>query len=209
MRIFHIPIALGLLFMAGWCHAEMLTWTDKNGKSVEGEFVRLVGTTVTIKNTSGRNFAVPFSQLSEESINQAKKLGEAQAPAVAATPSTTDAKPAAETKPAPALPPKKPAGVPTDEEIAAFVTEVKISETESIVLNARFSVPSLKPDAIRDYTRKKKVPYRLTVELDRVKMVDGRRRFVSMNGNAYFVILNEAGDVMARKREALAKLCPS
>jgi hypothetical protein len=62
---------------------------------------------------------------------------------------------------------------------------------------------------LRSYAKKTKVPYRVTLELMKVKMVDGKRKFLRMDGQGYLVILNEANDVVDRKREALGKLCPS
>jgi hypothetical protein len=91
------------------------------------------------------------------------------------------------------------------------LTEFKETPTsdETVEFYANLSVPPLKPDDLRSFTRKKKVPYRVTVELSKVKMVDGKRKSMRMDGQGYFVLLNEAGDVVDRQREALGKLCPS
>ena len=40
-------------------------------------------------------------------------------------------------------------------------------------------------------------------------MIGGKMRSVTMEGNGYIVVLNEQGEVVASKRENLAKLCPS
>jgi hypothetical protein len=55
-------------------HAETQTWTATNGRSIEGDFVRLFGSTVTIKRPNGMQISVQLSSLDEKSREQAKAL---------------------------------------------------------------------------------------------------------------------------------------
>jgi hypothetical protein len=183
--------------------AETQTWTSADGRTIEGEFVRLFGSSVTVKRPNGMTASFQLSSLDEASREQAKRLAEAAksggAMAGASKQSTLK------------LSSAKASGIPSEEEIKAFITEYKETPTsdESTEFFANFSVPALKPDEIKDFQRKKKVPYRVTIELCKAKIVDGKKRFVRMDGQGFMVVLNEAGDVIDRQRESLGKLCPS
>lgn len=196
------------LFACGLC-AEVLTWRSTNGQSVEAEFVKLSGQMVTLKRADGVTVNVRLLALDADSQSQARRLA-SDARSAGGDATTGDG--AKENKPTlGSLAKAKASGIPSDEEIKNFLTTYKESPTsaETYEFSARFSVPALKPDDIKSFTRKKKIPFRLTVELERVKMVDGKRRSVLVNGDARFVVLSEAGDVIDRQREALGKLCPS
>lgn len=203
MKLSYRHTLLGVALMAGLSAAEMQSWTSVDGKSVEGEFVRCFGNTVTLKRANGTNFSVMISSLSEQSRQEAKRLAQA---AKAPTSKALGVKPATLT-----LSSSKDSGVPSDEEIKAFLTEYQATPNSDEVtqFNANFSVPTLKPDQVHDYARKSKVPFRVTLDLLKSKTVDGKKRFTRMEGQGYIVVLNEAGDVVDRKREALGKLCPS
>lgn len=198
MRSSYIHILFMVTLLAGVSGAEMQTWTSADGRTIEGEFVRLFGTSVTLKRANGTTVSCQLAALNETSREQAKQLAGANG--------GTAAKPSALK-----LSSVKASGIPSDEEIKAFLTEFKETPTsdETVEFYANLSVPPLKPDDLRSFTRKKKVPYRVTVELNKVKMVDGKRKSMRMDGQGYFVLLNEAGDVVDRQREALGKLCPS
>lgn len=61
-----LTIALVALFAAELTSlAEMRTWTDKKGNTVEAEFVKLVAGKVVLKTASGKQVKVPQSGLSE------------------------------------------------------------------------------------------------------------------------------------------------
>src|SRR5690606_17915044 len=56
--------AVVVLLALPWClRAEVRTWTDLQGRTVEAEFVRIQGTTVVLKQ-AGRTINVPLAQLS-------------------------------------------------------------------------------------------------------------------------------------------------
>lgn len=179
--------------------AETQTWTTSDGRAVEGEFVRLFGNTVAVKRPNGVQVSLPLSSLNEKSREQAKLL--------ASQPKAKGASASGGFRASPA----KASGIPTEAEIAAFLTEYKESPNspETFELMASFEAPRLKPDQIKDYARKGKVPYRLTVTLYKTKEVDGRKQYQRQDGTGCFVVMNAAGDVIDRQRESLGKLCPS
>jgi hypothetical protein len=208
MRLTCCHIAAGFALLVGGSNAEMQTWTSADGRAIEGEFVRLFGNAVTIKRANGTTVNCQLSSLNEASRQQAKQSAEA---AKAATVKKA-AVPVFGAKPnGLALSPLKASGVPTEEEIKAFVTEYKETPNsdESYEFTARFSVPSLLPADLRSFAKKKKIPYRVTVELNKTKTVDGKKRTLRVDGQAFLVLMNEAGEVVDRQREALGKLCPS
>lgn len=51
-----------------------LTWTSPDGKTIEAKFLRLEDESVRLIGRNGRNYTVPFTFLSEESIEMAKKI---------------------------------------------------------------------------------------------------------------------------------------
>ncbi|HRQ89635.1 MAG TPA: hypothetical protein PLA50_12610 [Bacteroidia bacterium] len=50
-------------------------WTNAQGKAIEAKYAGLEDEAVKIVMRNGRNFTVPFSSLSQESVELAKKLG--------------------------------------------------------------------------------------------------------------------------------------
>jgi hypothetical protein len=62
-------IFLSLLLCCGSSIAETRVWTMKNGKTVEAEFITVVGNNVTLKNLKGKTIKVPGKQLSEADIS--------------------------------------------------------------------------------------------------------------------------------------------
>lgn len=55
--------------------ASPLEWTDRTGRTIQAEFVRLDGEAVVIRMNT-KEFTIPFSRLSPASIEQARKLAE-------------------------------------------------------------------------------------------------------------------------------------
>tara|TARA_B100000925_G_scaffold287013_1_gene265608 strand:+ start:1317 stop:1913 length:597 start_codon:yes stop_codon:yes gene_type:complete len=53
------------VFLSSVCYAELRTWTAVNGKSLMAEFVSLNDGKVTLKPTTGKEFKVDLSKLSE------------------------------------------------------------------------------------------------------------------------------------------------
>lgn len=215
MRLLWTHIVAGCVLAVGSARAEMQTWTSADGRTIEAEFVRLFGSSVTVKRANGMTASIPLTSLNEASREQATRLaGETKAvPVKEVSAQAAEAKPSTTPKPSTMLKlsTAKASGIPSEEEIKAFLTEYKEtpSSEETYEFSASFSAPTLKPEEIKDLQRKKKVPYRLTVELCKTKQVDGKKKSVRLEGQSAFVVLNEAGDVIDRQRESLGKMCPS
>ena len=104
----------------------------------------------------------------------------------------------------------KAVGIPSDEEIKAFIATYKESATETIMMSASFTVPELEPDALRKFTKNGKVPYRVTFELAKFKTVNGETVSTGrLDGRATIAIFDENGALVKRTQEALGSLCPS
>ncbi|MCL2104184.1 MAG: hypothetical protein FWH21_03910 [Kiritimatiellaeota bacterium] len=119
-------------------------------------------------------------------------------------------------KPSPTLRPlsstaPKAVGVPSEEEIKAFIATYKESATETITLSASFTVPELTPDALKKYAKSGKVPYRVTFELVKSKTANGETVSADrlLDGRATVAILDENGALVKRAQESLGNLCPS
>lgn len=54
-------------------------WTNKDGKSIEGEFLKLEGGTVVIRKDA-KDFKVPLTNLSPASLAQARRLADSYRP---------------------------------------------------------------------------------------------------------------------------------
>jgi outer membrane protein assembly factor BamB len=91
-RLFSVVVAL-LISVSNRIQAQEaappLPWTSTDGRVIQAKFVKMNGTTV-IMEKDGKQFQVPFSKLSTESIEQAKKLN---TPGVSALPQLTQSKP--------------------------------------------------------------------------------------------------------------------
>jgi CubicO group peptidase (beta-lactamase class C family) len=91
-RLFFVVVAL-LISVSNRIQAQEavppLPWTSTDGRVIQAKFVKLNGKTV-IMEKDGKQIQVPFSKLSPESIEQAKKL---DAPGSAALPQLTQSKP--------------------------------------------------------------------------------------------------------------------
>ena len=53
------------VFLSSVCYAELRTWRAVNGKSLKAKFVSLNDGKVTLKPTTGKEFKVDLSKLSE------------------------------------------------------------------------------------------------------------------------------------------------
>lgn len=196
-----IPVAL-LLLAASAAISEVKTWTSTAGTSIQAEFISQAGNMVTLRTPEGKTAIVPISALAAES--------QAMIPKTDATASAAPAQPAR-----PVLGssrgPRAVGGIapPTAEEIAAFKTDFTNPDGSRYVFYSSFGPQRLTPKEQSSAFRTGKIPFRVTCSLDKVKMIGGKMRSVTMEGNGYIVVLNEQGEVVASKRENLAKLCPS
>ncbi len=64
---------LYLLLTAGAVAGELHQWTNKDGRTVQAEFVELSATDVTIRREDGQTFKVPKDSLSDEDLAYAAK----------------------------------------------------------------------------------------------------------------------------------------
>lgn len=68
-----LPAWLGLTLTAAAVAGEMHTWTNKDGRTVQAEFVELSATDVTIRREDGQTFKVPKDTLSDADLAYAAK----------------------------------------------------------------------------------------------------------------------------------------
>ncbi|MEI7945160.1 MAG: hypothetical protein WCJ02_00610 [bacterium] len=103
--------------------------------------------------------------------------------------------------------------VPSEEEIKAFAMEYKESaeSTTTETLYARFFAPRLTPEKQKKYIDAKTAPFQLTIDLYKLQVVDGQKKFVGRvdKGTASFAILDEEGKVVKGMSDDLIKLCSS
>jgi hypothetical protein len=103
-------------------------------------------------------------------------------------------------------------GIPTEEEIQAFVSEYKESDTskESLSLNVHIGVPKMTPEQRKKFEHNKKVPYRIIADLIKAKEVNGKRVAArTTDGKCNVAVLDETGKVLKQSSENLIKLCAS
>jgi hypothetical protein len=103
-------------------------------------------------------------------------------------------------------------GIPTDEEIKAFVSEYKETENskESLSLSVRCGVQKLLPEQRKKYERSKKVPYQLLVDVVKTKELNGKKISTrETDGKCNYAILDDKGKVTKQSAENLIKLCAS
>ena len=104
------------------------------------------------------------------------------------------------------------AAIPTEEEIAAFVSEYKETENskESLSLSVFIRVPKLPPEQRKKFERTKKIPYQLTADLIKIKEVNGKKMSMRVtDGKCNFAILDDTGKAVKQSSENLIKLCAS
>ena len=210
MRLTVYHILAGFSLIAGASCADVQTWTSVDGRrTIEGQFVSLFGSSVTIKRADGKTVTCQLTSLNEDSRVQAKRLADEAKSAPKSV--AASASPAEPKKGLSKLTASKASGIPTEEEIKGFLTEYKEtpSSEEGMELQTSFVMPKLKPDQLKDYQRKKKIPFQVTVTLYKTKMEGGKKKFQRLDGQGCFAVFNEAGEVVDRQRESLGKLCPS
>ena len=67
MRFIHFAVLLVLFPLARISHAETLTLTDKQGRSIKADVIGVESETVKIKREDGRSFDLPLDTLSDDS----------------------------------------------------------------------------------------------------------------------------------------------
>lgn len=65
-----------LLIAAAVCSAEIRTWTDTQGRSMEAEFIRVDGEKVSFQKPDGMRYGFPLAQLSQADQDYIKSLNE-------------------------------------------------------------------------------------------------------------------------------------
>jgi hypothetical protein len=224
-RSLHASI-MGLLCLASLAaSAASHVWTCTDGRTISGEFVRMTGTAATIKKADGNTISIPLARMNAESQALAQRLASGEeAPA-------DEAKPAAAAEAAPpaigggtTTPPatksngggasdsaRRAVGLPTDAEIAAFQKEAQLpGKPEKYVFEASAGQRILStPDEKAKYARSGKIPFRVTMELNEIKIVNGKPLSKRMEGRGGILILDETGAIVDRKKDSLGKFCPS
>jgi len=101
---------------------------------------------------------------------------------------------------------------PTDEEIKAFVSEYKETESsnESLSLYVRMGSTKKKTDDKKQTKLTQKIPYQLTVDLVKTKTVNNKKTVTRVtNGKCNVAILDAKGSVIKNSAENLIRLCAS
>ncbi|MDP4610635.1 MAG: thioredoxin-like domain-containing protein [Opitutales bacterium] len=75
MKTTYFATAL-LLIVSAACSADIRTWTDTQGRSMEAEFVRVDGDKVSFQKPDGMRYGFPLAQLSQADKDYIKSLNE-------------------------------------------------------------------------------------------------------------------------------------
>jgi hypothetical protein len=170
---------------------------------------------VSLRTPEGRTITVSIAALTAESQAQIPATAKVVASATATAPSPTAPAPAGAAPSTTAVPKlsasTRPGGitVPTDEEIAAFKTTLREEDGTTYTFNAGLGPKTLTKKEQSSAARLGKIPFRVTSVFSKSKLVGTKTRSSLMDGSAYLVVLNEAGEVVVARRENLLKLCPS
>ncbi len=202
--LIHLTAAVGL--------GAMQTWQSTAGTAIEAEFVNRTAATVTLRTAEGRLVAVNVAVLTPESQAQLPPVSAAtgeNATAPATAPPEATAPETSEATKLSTL--SRPGGiaVPTDAEIAAFKTSWKEDDGTSYTFSGGLGPQTLTKRDQDNAARLGKIPFRVTAYFSKSKVVGGKTRSSLLDGSAYLVVLNEAGEVVVSRRENLLKLCPS
>ncbi len=98
---------------------------------------------------------------------------------------------------------------PSAEVIASFKTTSTEADGTTYNFYGRLGPQALSKKEQSSAFKTGKVPFRVTSAFSKSKLVGGKTRSETLSGTAYIVVMNEAGEVVASKRENLLKLCPS
>jgi len=191
----------------------MQTWKSTAGTTIEAEYVNRTATTVTLRTAEGRAVVVSLAALAQESHAQLPSLASATNGETPTAPAAAPTELAATgTSDAPKLSTlSRPGGiaVPTDEEIAAFKTTWKEDDGTTYTFAGGLGPQVLTKKDQGTAARHGKIPFRVTAYFSKSKVVGSKTRSSLVDGSAYIVVLNEAGEVVVTRRENLLKLCPS
>lgn len=102
--------------------------------------------------------------------------------------------------------------VPSEATVKAFVTSVreKADSKETLDLHVSFKPAILPPRAMEIYKQKGKIPFSVSVELQKkIETEEGIEKQSIFEGQASIVVVDETGAVVNKKKEDLSALCPS
>jgi hypothetical protein len=107
---------------------------------------------------------------------------------------------------------KETLAVPSEKEIKSFVTSAKLTpeskETVELVVNAKLAV--LPKRAMEAYRQKGKIPFSISVELNKNKETEeGTEKQSIFDCSANIVVADKDGKIVSQKTEDLSALCPS
>lgn len=165
---------------------ESRTWTSTSGQEVEAVLEKEVAGYAYLKKDDGKVIRIQVSRLSDD-----------------------DQKFINDSKPKQAK--KRAIGTLSDEEVAALKTQWTDEDSgKSYTFYGSFDYPKLSDSDKRKYSKSEKIPIRITTTLYEIKEVRGKKQSMRMNGNCEFYVINEeTGDMVFKKKVSLAKMCPS
>jgi hypothetical protein len=176
-------------------------WRATNGTTLEAAFETLEDGYVHLRKPDAAEVVIRLTSLCNEDRLYIGRMTTARRPAAGA---------GGDDKTAAAAAGRQADGIPTEEEIAAFLTTYQPpGRPERYIFTATFGVPALTPRERKAYARSGKVPYRITMDLMEAKTVGGRTFSKRVEGRGNVVVMDAAGTVIDRTKEALGKLCPS
>lgn len=178
-------------------------WRAANGTTLEAAFERLEDGYVHLRKPDASEVVIRLTSLCNEDRLYIGRMTTARRPAAGAGDDDKTAVAAVAAG-------RQADGIPTEEEIAAFLTTYQPpGRPERYIFTATFGVPALTPRERKAYARSGKVPYRITMDLMEAKTVGGRTLYKRVEGRGNVVVMDAAGTVIDRTKEALGKLCPS
>jgi hypothetical protein len=107
-----------------------------------------------------------------------------------------------------------PEGVPTEAEIAQFMSRYQdpSDDKKMIMFNVKFgSVRFYDPNLLTDYRTRGKIPFGVAVDFHRAEVGGpwGVNEYAIMEGHAEIVVLDADGKLIDRQQKEIASLCPS
>jgi len=201
----HAVLIIALLSVGLAVQAENRTWTSQSGATMDAEFVALSGNLVKLKTTTGRSIAIQMAKLSE--ADQAfikQQSGSADASSVNDALNQMRAGLGQGTR--------NVGYVLSEEDIGKFITKLpdpKNPEKGYLLFTATFGTPSLSASDKRKWSAREKAPFRITAQLERVQVRNGKTEARRLGGKAYMYILDEDDQIVDSSTGSLDKLCPT
>jgi hypothetical protein len=178
------------------------TWTSRNGKTIEAEFVKLQSSILHLKRANGTTTRIPLRNLSDEDVAIAKQLASAKTEDTAESASSTGKKKLTARG-------SKASGLLSDEEIEGLLTEWtddkgnKGYEFEATMRQ----VTTLSAKDKKKYAKSGEVPFIMYAYLYEFKISKGKKSYKRDSGSCKIYILDSENTVVVKKSVSLDKLC--